>query len=318
MKILKRVEAIPGGTMVVPLILGMLFNTFIPESLMIGSFTTAMFKDGALAFLGLFILCSSAQIRVKSIGKTIKVGGSLLLLKFVLGSFLGILVAHFWGVKGLLGITPLALVASMSNANVGVFASLAESFGTEEEVNASSIISINEGPLLTFIAFGASGVAKIPLIDFVAICVPIIVGFTLGNLDSDLREFLAKGQKLLIPFFAFPLGAALNLNVLLTSGMSGILIGLLNILITGGVTFVLFRWLFRKSLPGTISGWFIGTTAGNAVGTPAAMALISPEWEPYVEQATAQVATSVIVTAVLIPFIVSYFDKKRKGAVNAS
>lgn len=131
--------------MIIPLCLGVLVNSFFPEFLKIGSFTTAVFKDGAMAFLGLFILCTSAQIQLKTIGRTIKIGGTLLILKFVLGSLLGLIVAHFWGYAGILGISPLALLAAMSNANVGVYASLAEEFGSEDEVNATSIVAIMRG-----------------------------------------------------------------------------------------------------------------------------------------------------------------------------
>ncbi|HIZ96427.1 MAG TPA: 2-keto-3-deoxygluconate permease [Candidatus Ligilactobacillus excrementavium] len=311
-KVLSSVQKIPGGIMIIPLCLGVLVNSFFPEFLKIGSFTTAVFKDGAMAFLGLFILCTSAQIQLKTIGRTIKIGGTLLILKFVLGSLLGLIVAHFWGYAGILGISPLALLAAMSNANVGVYASLAEEFGSEDEVNATSIVAINEGPLMVFLALGASGVTTIPGIQFVAICVPIVVGLILGNIDSDFRTFLAKGQQLLVPFFAFPLGTALDLGDLFKGGVSGILIGLLNIAITGGISFLICRWLFKKSFPRNVMGWFIGTTAGNAVATPAIVAQFDSAWAPYVSQATAQVATSVIVTALIIPFIASYFSKSRR------
>lgn len=311
-KILSSIQKIPGGMMVIPLCLGVLVNSFFPKFLNIGSFTTAVFKDGALVFLGLFILCTSAQIQIKTIGKTIKIGGTLLLLKFILGSSIGLLVAHFWGYAGLLGISPLALLAAMSNANVGVYASLAEEFGTQDEVNATSIVAINEGPLMVFLALGASGLASIPMMQFVAICTPILVGLILGNLDADFRTFLAKGQQLLVPFFAFPLGTALDLGDLFKGGVGGIAIGLLNILITGGISFLICRQLFKKHLPNNVMGWFIGTTAGNAVATPAIVAQLDKSWAPYVSQATAQVATSVIITALLIPFIAAHFKKTRR------
>lgn len=253
-KILSGIQKIPGGMMVIPLCLGVLVNSFFPKFLTIGSFTTAVFKDGALVFLGLFILCTSAQIQIKTIGKTIKIGGTLLLLKFILGSVIGLLVAHFWGYAGLLGISPLALLAAMSNANVGVYAPLAEEFGTQDEVNATSIVAINEGPLMVFLALGASGLASIPMMQFVAICTPILVGLILGNLDADFRTFLAKGQQLLVPFFAFPLGTALDLGDLFKGGVGGIIIGLLNILITGGISFLICRQLFKKHLPNNVMG----------------------------------------------------------------
>ena len=51
--ILETINKIPGGLMVVPLVLGVLTNTFFPEALMIGSFTTAFFKSGALTLIAL-------------------------------------------------------------------------------------------------------------------------------------------------------------------------------------------------------------------------------------------------------------------------
>ena len=42
MKILKTVNRVPGGLMVVPLFLGMFLNTFFPDLLRIGGFTQAL------------------------------------------------------------------------------------------------------------------------------------------------------------------------------------------------------------------------------------------------------------------------------------
>lgn len=44
MKILKSVKKVPGGLMVIPLLLGASINTFFPTALSIGGFTTALFK----------------------------------------------------------------------------------------------------------------------------------------------------------------------------------------------------------------------------------------------------------------------------------
>ena len=65
MKILKTVQKIPGGMMVVPLILGALVNTFFGDALKIGGFTTALFKNSASCLIGLFIFCNGAMINIR-------------------------------------------------------------------------------------------------------------------------------------------------------------------------------------------------------------------------------------------------------------
>ncbi|OZM76922.1 2-keto-3-deoxygluconate permease [Pseudonocardia sp. MH-G8] len=56
------IQKIPAGLMLIPLVLGVLVNTFAPGALTIGSFTTASFEDGALALIALLIFATGAQI----------------------------------------------------------------------------------------------------------------------------------------------------------------------------------------------------------------------------------------------------------------
>lgn len=311
MKILKRVQKVPGGLMVIPLLMGAIINTFAPQALEIGGFTTALFKNSATALIALFVLCNGAQIDVKQAGKPLYKGIVLTTVKFIIGATIGWIVGKTYGNAGVLGLTPLALVGALTNSNGGLYAALAGQYGDSTDVGAISILSLNDGPFFTMLAFGITGLANIPFMAFIAVLIPIIIGFILGNLDEDLREFLGKGTVLLIPFFAFPLGAALDFRTIIQAGLPGLVLGVLVTLITGlGGYFSTRIFGERKAV-----GAAIGTTAGNAVGTPAALALADPSLQQYVAASTAQIAAAVIVTAILCPLLVSYLNKLDKKSL---
>ncbi len=308
MKILKAVKKVPGGMMIVPLLLGALVNTFFPSVLEgLGGFSTAMWKTGANAILGVFLFCNGAQIKVRQAGASLAKGVGLTAIKFVIGAAIGILINALFGEAGFLTITPLAAIAAITNSNGGLYSALASEYGDSTDVGAVSILSINDGPFLTMVALGASGIAAIPYMALVATILPILVGFILGNLDEDIANFLAPGTVLLIPFFAFPLGSALNLGNLIKAGLPGLLLGVICVLTTGFGGYIVMKLLKAKN-PGV--GWAIGTTAGNAVGTPGFLLSIGATTAAIAESATGQITGAIIVTAILCPLLTHYFSKR--------
>ena len=207
MKILKTVKKVPGGLMVIPLLLGAAFNTWAPGLITIGgdgTFTTYLWKSGAMPILAVFLFCNGAQINVKSAGVPLAKGVILTAIKFVIGAALGIIVNQIWGPDGIWGLTPLALIGAITNSNGGLYAALSGEFGDSTDVGAVSILSINDGPFLTMVAMGVGGIADIPFMVLVGSIAPIFVGCLLGNLDEDIRSFCEPGATMLIPFFAFP------------------------------------------------------------------------------------------------------------------
>ena len=62
MKILKTIQKVPGGLMVVPLFLGAIVNLVFPQFLDLGGMTTATFKSGASAFIGASLMLSLIHI----------------------------------------------------------------------------------------------------------------------------------------------------------------------------------------------------------------------------------------------------------------
>ncbi|WP_207722152.1 2-keto-3-deoxygluconate permease [Clostridium intestinale] len=307
----KTLDKIPGGMMVVPLFLGVLVNTFFPQFLKIGGFTTALFDAKASStILACFMFLIGSQINFKLAPRAIKKGALLITGKFIVGAGIGIFVGKVFGTAGVLGLSPLAILAALTNCNGGLYASLASQYGDETDVGAYALLSLKDGPFFTLVALGASGLAQVPFMALVAVMVPIVIGMILGNLDPDMRKFLGSSKMLLIPFFSFPLGAGMNLQTIITAGGPGILLGVVAAF-TGIGAYVLLK-LFKEE---PIIGLATGSTAGNAVATPAAVAAADPSLAVIATVATAQVAAACVVSAIICPFVVTYafkFLKNRK------
>jgi 2-keto-3-deoxygluconate permease len=301
----KTLDKIPGGMMVVPLFLGVLVNTFFPQFLKVGGFTTALFDSKAsTTILACFMFLIGSQINLKMAPKALKKGALLITGKFIVGAGIGIFVGKVFGPAGVLGLSPLAILAALTNCNGGLYASLASQYGDETDVGAYALLSIKDGPFFTLAALGASGLAQVPFMALVAVLIPIIIGMILGNIDSDMRKFLGSSKLLLIPFFSFPLGAGMNLSTIVKAGGPGILLGVIAAF-TGIGAYVLLK-LFKEE---PIIGLATGSTAGNAVATPAAVAAADPSLVAIASIATAQVAAACVVSAIICPFIVSYVFK---------
>ncbi len=135
-----------------------------------------------------------------------------------------------------------------------------------------AMLSLNDGPFLTMVALGAAGIATVPYLTLIGVVLPIALGIIIGNLDPKAWEFLRKVGPVLIPFFAFALGCCLSLKMLWEAGLPGILLGVLTVGVGG-----FFNIMADKLTGGTgVAGAAASSTAGNAVATPAALALIDP------------------------------------------
>jgi 2-keto-3-deoxygluconate permease len=380
MRIKESIERIPGGLMVVPLLLGALLNTLdeahLPpvqtalrwlgaprakavdpltgklveteyyELLQMGGFTTALFKNGALCLIGLFLVCVGAQMNFRVGRRALKKG------LIITSSKWGIAVAVGYAVgaasdpfSGLLGLSTMTIIAAMSNGNGGLYAALTSQYGNRSDVGALSVISLNDGPFLTMLALGLLG-QKLPLAAFLAVLLPMLLGFTLGQIDPRIRDFLKPGESLLIPFFAFALGAQMNFRVFLHGEVlaGGLALGVATVLCTGTCAAAML-WLFGER--SQIGGVAEASTAGNAVQTPFLVATaaadaaqhlaadvasqtIAPEalaetlaaaqqlaqhYEAIWRTAAAQISVATMTTALLCPLVVILFDhwQRRRG-----
>jgi len=306
--IMSFLKKVPAGMMVVPLILGCILNTFVPNALQIGGITTATFSSaGSSCCLGILLFCMGTKLHLKEMPAVLKRGGLLLAAKFAIGALLGILVGKLLGPAGFLGISSMAIICAVTNSNGSIYYALMQQYGDDKDCACMPILAINDGPFLTLVALGASGQAEIPYMSLLAALIPILAGMLIGNLDHKMTDFFGPVGDAVIPFVGFALGAGINFGNIIKGGLSGILLACIVVFVGGLFICACDRFIGRR--PG-YAGWACATTAGNAVAVPAAIALADPAWEPFVATATVQVAACTVLSALAVPFIVAWWAKK--------
>lgn len=307
---------IPGGLMLVPLVLGSIIATFAGGALNIGSFTTGLFKDSAIPLIALLIFTTGTQVTLRGSGPVLGTAGVVLLTKSLIPATLVVLLGLVVGLNGILGISILGLIASFDNSNGGLWLAFTGRYGDQRDRGAYLASAVNDGPFFSLLFLGASGLGNIPFLALVAAIVPFLLGMLVGNLDSKWREVLRPVPNIVIPFFAFALGTGINLRAVVTGGLTGLVVGVAVTFITGTFLYLGYRILLRRGRQSGV-GIAAATTAGNAIATPGIVAAADPRFAPYVGTATAQVAASVLVTAILAPLVAS-FVLRRSGALDPS
>jgi 2-keto-3-deoxygluconate permease len=306
-------QRVPAGMMLIPLMLGVLMNTFAPEALKIGGFTTALFKEGALTLIAVLILATGAQITGSHSGKAAASTTTVVLVcKTLIPATIAVILGLVVGIEGIAGVSILAMLAIFGNSNGALWLAFAGQYGDERDTGAYVASAFDDGPFLALIFLGASGLGDIPLLAFAAALIPFIIGLIIGAVDREWTKALDHVPNIVIPFMSFAVGTGINLKTVLTGGFAGIFLGLIVVIFTGGLTYLGYRFVLKRGFKSGI-GFAAGTTAGNAVAVPAVVAVADPRFEPFVASASAQAATAVLVTALLAPIVASWALKRAGG-----
>lgn len=314
MKIMKTMQRVPGGMMVIPMLAAAVLNTFCPQLLRIGGFTEHLFVKGASPLVALYLLCACASINVRQVGLPLKKGLVLFLAKVGSGLIIGFGVAHLFGAHGILGLTPLAIIPALTATNGGMYGGIVSEIGDSSDLGALAPVLLGDSPFFTLLALGASGMMKVPYVALIAVVLPMFVGFTLGNLDEDFKKLLTGAQAFLVPFFAWALGMNMDLHQLLHAGFQGILLGAVTLIVGASLGFLGYRVFFKTAKPAV--GAAVATTGGLSVAFPALVAQIDPSLQSLVPAASAQISSAVIFTAIFCPLLVSLLNKLEEKKKN--
>jgi 2-keto-3-deoxygluconate permease len=308
-KIKRGIEKIPGGMVIVPLLLGALIATFAPGAgTFFGSFTGALFS-GALPILAVFYVCMGATIPFETLPQVAGKGGVLLAAKVLMGVTAALVLGHFLGTDpvktGLFaGLSTLAVVVAINDTNGGLYMALMGRYGTAQDMGAYSLMSLESGPFITMMTLG--GVLAFPWQTLLGAILPLLAGIVLGNLDREMREFLGKAAPALIPFFAFAIGSSLDLSKVWQAGLLGIALGFLVLAISSLVMF----GADHVARGNGVAGLAAAATAGNAAAVPALVAAANPAYAAAAPFATVLVAASVVVTMLTVPLVTAWYARR--------
>lgn len=293
--------------MVVPLLLGAVINTLFPNTAkFFGSFTGALFT-GPLTILAVFYVCMGASISVKATPYILKKGGALFGTKVGVAALIGVVLGQLLGETPIeagffAGLSTLAVVAAFNDTNGGLYMALMGEYGKPRDVGAYSIMTLESGPFLTMVTLGLAGLSAFPWQTLVGAILPLAFGMVIGNLDREMRDFLSRAVPVLIPFFAFALGAGLDLTKVWQAGLLGFGLGLAVVVVTGIPLF------FADRLTGGtgVAGVAAASTAGNAAAVPAIVAASNPVYTEAAKSGTILVAACVVVTAITVPLVTAW------------
>lgn len=314
MKLLNRIDKLPGGIILVPMLCTALINTFFPEILQVGGITTKVFSTyGTQVFIGVLLFLAGSQFSVKDVVPAMKRGGVLLLAKIIIAVAMTTIYLRVFGTEGVMGISVLSFCIVMISLNPGTFLAVSTAHGDSIDPPGFGLFNLVVVPSVPAIILGVLDGAKFDYMVLVTTLIPFLLGMLLGNLDQDMKKLFGGATRPMLFFAGCDFGAAVNLTAAVRTGLSGIAISILYILFCAGGMVLVDRKILRQ--PG-YAGASLSCVAGASVSMPPLVAEILPQYADDAAAATAQIACAVVITTVFSCFFTKWVLKRYGDAPN--
>lgn len=293
--------------MIVPMAIAALINTFFPNALHFGTVIDAAFSNkGSMAVVGFILFFIGTQTRPEQILPTFKRGGILFLVKLFVPMAVSFAIIYYFGRSGFLGISTIALVTCITGSNSNLYLALMDSYGDDLDVLNFVLINIFGLPLIPVCILSYGDGFGIDYGIIFTIFIPIIVGAVLGYIDEDIREFTKDGNKIMLPFMGFCLGAGIDLSLAVQSVGAGLTLFILYMLVNFIPLYIVDTKLLKQ--PGYAAAG-ICSVAVLGMTVPILMAAKDPYYFEIAGTATAQLAFVIVLTAITSPLLVKFFAK---------
>ncbi len=304
MDILGKVNKVPGGIMIVPMLITAMINTFVPALLKIGGPTTAVFSGaGAMSTIGMLLFVAGSQTKYSDLGTVCARGGLLVLVRLAVAYTGAWLTLKFFGMNGICGASVLAVTIALASCNPGVYAGLMQSYGDSVDKSAMGILNLIAVPATPLVILGIADGTGFDYMSAVASLVPFALGMILANTDEKVRKLFSTATPVILFFLGCCLGASINLKALSGAGIANVvLIGLiicvfLPIMITAD------KLILKRPGYAAVAATCLG---GLSVVAPRVIGERLPQYQPYVESATAQMAVTLVFCIFIFPYITKF------------
>lgn len=304
MKILKTMDKLPGGIILVPMLFSALVNTFAPGLLQAGGVTTKLFSTyGTQVFIGALLFLSGSQLAFCDFGKAMKRGGVLLIGKILIGVLLTALYIALFGSEGVFGIPSLAFCIVVFSVNPGVYLAVVNQYGDELDPPGFGLFNLLSVPTVPLVVLGVLDGGAFDYMSIITTLFPFFFGMLLGNLDTDMKQLFSGATRPILFFAGFNFGAGVNLLAVIGTGMAGLLLSAAYLMSSGFGLLLIDRFVLRR--PGYAAA-SLSAVAGAAVSIPAIIGETLPRYAVFADSATALVACCVVLTTIFNGFFTKW------------
>ncbi len=310
----KFMKKIPGGLLLIPMLISAVFATFCPNLFYIGGLTEALFtKKGINYIVALITFCSATSLDFKSLAKVLKKQGLMLLVKIILCMAFSLLFFKFFGETGVWGISLLSFVCVLASLNPSLYIALTKDYATKTDESAFGLLGLLCLPVFPIIVYSVAQSQAIDFSPIISTLIPLILGILIANFDKDFASIFKGSTTMLTPFMGWSFGTGINLIESFKSGLQGLVL-----VVIFYVLIALPIYLFEvKVLKGNgVSALGMSSMAGLTVSVPLILSQNSDYLASIAGTAASQIALGVVLTSVITPMLVKMLAKKKGLQIN--
>lgn len=297
---------IPGGILLIPMLITAVINTVFPNAFIgAGGMTRALFQTGTQTIAALIMFATGAALDIRLMGTVLKRCGYLSIAKLVLSFGLGFAYLGIFGMDGIFGISGIAFVAVICSVNPGIYMGMIEEYGDQEDFGMFAVLNLLAMPAIPVMIIGTAGAYGFNIMEVITILIPFALGMLFGNLDKKLSRMFEAMTPLTLPFLGCCFGASLNLFSALQAGIAGIILTVIYLAVHAAIMLPIDRRINHCQGYASIA---MCSVAGIAISVP--QMLGGEVYAVYQEAAIAQIALCMILTNLLCPALTKCVVKK--------